>query len=272
MTVVVVALIALVSTVISVGLSAVLATRSEKQIAQLKATLESEREEQRRRSDAKAVLDRYRGPLLAAAFELGDRIDNIRNRGFLHYAQPGHPRREKARQSTIYRLAQYLGWREILRSQLQLLRFETQEDTRRVADLLTDVTRILARDDYGPHLMLWADEQRGIGELMTLHSAQDATVCLGFAGFLENYAKLARWLDPMADGLSSDEVLQSERCRLLQWALMGLVLALDEEETYGDAEALRRTREEIESTGDTVFAGRFGASFKLHLAAVGLAV
>ena len=36
-----------------------------------------------RRSDAKVVLDRYRGPLLDAAWQLGDRLDSIRHRGFL---------------------------------------------------------------------------------------------------------------------------------------------------------------------------------------------
>lgn len=35
-----------------------------------------------RRSDAKVVLDRYRGPLLDAAWQLGDRLDNIRNNQF----------------------------------------------------------------------------------------------------------------------------------------------------------------------------------------------
>jgi hypothetical protein len=38
--------------------------------------------EEERRSEAKVVLDRYRGPLLDAAWQLGDRVNNIRNRGF----------------------------------------------------------------------------------------------------------------------------------------------------------------------------------------------
>ena len=38
--------------------------------------------EEERRSETKVVLDRYRGPLLDAAWELGDRVNNIRNRGF----------------------------------------------------------------------------------------------------------------------------------------------------------------------------------------------
>ena len=39
--------------------------------------------DEERRSETKVVLDRYRGPLLDAAWQLGDRVNNIRNRGFL---------------------------------------------------------------------------------------------------------------------------------------------------------------------------------------------
>jgi len=51
---------------------------------------------EQRRSDAKAVLDRYREPLLDAAFQLGDRIDNLLNREFWTYLTPDSPRREEA--------------------------------------------------------------------------------------------------------------------------------------------------------------------------------
>jgi hypothetical protein len=45
-----------------------------------------------RRLDAKAVLDRYRGPLLDAAWQLGDRLENIRHGSFFDYLSQGSGR------------------------------------------------------------------------------------------------------------------------------------------------------------------------------------
>src|SRR5689334_10083219 len=90
-----------------------------------------EREEQRR-SDVKRVLDQYRGPLLVAASDLGHRIDNIRHGGFLSYLD-STDRGTDARHTTLFRFAQYFGWREILRTEVQLLRFGRDDDTRLVA-------------------------------------------------------------------------------------------------------------------------------------------
>jgi hypothetical protein len=53
-------------------------------VAQLKVKrLEQAAREEESRSEARIVLDRYRGPLLDAAWDLGDRIDNVVDRGFL---------------------------------------------------------------------------------------------------------------------------------------------------------------------------------------------
>jgi len=46
---------------------------------------EKESRLEERRSEAKVVLDRYRGPLLDAAWQLGDRVENIRKRDFLRF-------------------------------------------------------------------------------------------------------------------------------------------------------------------------------------------
>jgi hypothetical protein len=59
-----------------------------------------------RASEAKAVLDRYRGPLRSAAWELGDRIDNLRVRGFSTFTSRGHARARRARASTAFRFQQ----------------------------------------------------------------------------------------------------------------------------------------------------------------------
>jgi hypothetical protein len=63
---------------------------------------------------AKAELDRYREPLLFAANELGDRIDNIRNKEVLSYLGALDHRRELALHSTLFRFGQYFARLELL--------------------------------------------------------------------------------------------------------------------------------------------------------------
>lgn len=146
--------------------------------------LERQSKEEDRRSEAKVVLDRYRGPLLDAVWQLGARVDNIRNRGFFVYLSEGSDRAEHAKRATLFRFACYLGWREYVRSQVQLLRFENDEETRLAAAFLNDVTRVLSSDQVdGQWAMLWGDEQRGIGELMTDQPPSSSFIVRGYAAF-----------------------------------------------------------------------------------------
>jgi hypothetical protein len=54
-----------------------------------------------RQSKAKEVLDRCRGPLLDAAWLLGDRLDNIRHRRFFDYLREDSGREEDAKLTTL---------------------------------------------------------------------------------------------------------------------------------------------------------------------------
>jgi hypothetical protein len=159
-TALVVAIISGVVALVSAGFSAWTQLRVAK--------WESEGKAEDRRSAAKVALDKYRGPLLDAAWQLGDRLDSIRHRDFLAYMSEGSGREQDAKLTALFRFAHYFGWREFVRTEVQLLRFENEEDTRRVAGFLDDVTWVLASDEIdGGRAMLWTDEQRGIGELMT---------------------------------------------------------------------------------------------------------
>jgi hypothetical protein len=196
---------------------------------------ERESKAEERRSDAKIVLDRYRGPLLDAAWQLGDRVDNIRHRKFFSYLSDGSGREQDAKLTTLFRFAHYLGWREFVRSEVQLLRFENEDDTRLAAGFLNDVTWVLASDKLDKKwAMLWGDEQRGIGELMTEQPSGVRTIVRGHAAFYRDYDSVfARWMKRFAGDLFTSAAVTSNRLRLLQWALYGLVRQLDEEGAYG---------------------------------------
>jgi hypothetical protein len=185
------------------------------------------------RSEAKAVLDRYRGPLLDAAWQLGDRLHNIRKDKF--FAKSKCTGREKdAQLTTLFRFAYYLCWREFVRTQVQLLRFKKHKDTRMAAAFIGNFAWVLAADDLDEgRAVLWGDVQRGIGELMMEHPPGASPIFRGYASFLRDYEDVfACWMKRFAQDLFSPEAKDSNRLRLLQWALYGLVWHLDKERTY----------------------------------------
>lgn len=123
----------------------------------------------------------------------------------------------------MFRFAYYLGWREYVRTQVQLLRLENEEDTRRVVAFLNEVTRALASDrPDGQQAMAWSDEQRGIGKLMTEQQPGASFMVCGLTGFHRDYDKVfAEWMERFADGLYSLDVESGNRLRLVKWALYG---------------------------------------------------
>lgn len=162
-------------------------------------------------------------------------MDNIRHRKFFSYLSDGSGREQDAKLTTLFRFAHYLGWREFVRSEVQLLRFENEDDTRLAAGFLNDVTWVLASDKLDKKwAMLWGDEQRGIGELMTEQPSGVRTIVRGHAAFYRDYDSVfARWMKRFAGDLFTSAAVTSNRLRLLQWALYGLVRQLDEEGAYG---------------------------------------
>jgi hypothetical protein len=132
---------------------------------------------------AEDVLTRYREPLAAAAFDLQSRLYNILRLGFFGKFGKGE-RAEDALRTTLFRLAQYFGWTEILRRDIQFLSFPEDADTRRVADLQSGIARCFLSDEYGLAVMIWSDEQRAIGERMIVEE-HGKVLCMGYATFRE---------------------------------------------------------------------------------------
>lgn len=92
---------------------------SQSDLERLKAHLQREATEAERSYSAKAELDRFREPLLTAAYELGERIDNIRRRDFFAYLDVGEHRRVNTILSTLFRFSQYFGRVENLYSAIK---------------------------------------------------------------------------------------------------------------------------------------------------------
>ncbi|MGH2942711.1 MAG: hypothetical protein ACRDLN_08065 [Solirubrobacteraceae bacterium] len=207
--------------IVAAIVSAVVAIRQSRLQAEVQERTALMEREQR----AEEVLKRYREPLAAAAFDLQSRLYNILCLGFFDKFGGDHERCEIAENTTLFRLAQYLGWTEILRRDIQFLSFPEADDTRRVVELLWAVTRRLSSSVDDQAIMVWADEQRAIGERMIVEE-HAKVLCMGFARFHDEYAeRFAPWCERLRGELHA--ATGRDRLRDVQHLLCELVETLD---------------------------------------------
>ena len=208
--------IGLAGGVFAAVLSAWVALRQAK-MAQRVAELE-------RAERAEEVLKRYREPLAAAAFDLQSRLYNILRMDFFQKFGGGE-RSDEAMSSTLFRLAQYFGWSEILRRDIQFLSFPEDEDTMNVSDLQSQIAHCFLTDDHGHALMIWNDEQRALGELMIVEE-HGKVLCMGYARFRNDRdGAFEPWLKRLRTELPDPGA--RERLREVQHLLCELVETLD---------------------------------------------
>lgn len=210
------------------------------------ATVQAELEERRRQASKdellEQVMSRYREPLLRAAFDLQSRLYNIMKQNFLGiFARKGTPAEQAyARGNTLFVLAEYLGWVEILRRGVQFLDLGEVERNRELVERLEAISTTLAdsRALTDPCFRVFRGQQRAIGELMMDRSGSggqgDAGQCIGYAAFsarLAGDAEFARWFEQLSgdlDHLADDLAPGRERLVGLQRTLMDLIDFLDD--------------------------------------------
>jgi hypothetical protein len=85
--------------------------------------LEKQKRRQIKEELAEELLSRYRDPLLYSAFDLQSRLFNIINLNFFNrwYVRGTAAEKEYAVENTLYVIAEYLGWVEIFRRDIQFL-------------------------------------------------------------------------------------------------------------------------------------------------------
>jgi hypothetical protein len=215
--------------------------RVEERLTRLKSDLDTEVHRRRAEIDrelvAEDVLKRYREPLAAAAFDLQSRLYNILELDFMGLWGGSHARAEDAIRTTLFRLAQYFGWTEILRRNIQFLSFPEAAETRRVTQLQQQITRSFLTHEPGEALMIWSDEQRAIGERMIVEEHGDV-LCMGFAGFRDACdGPFSTWCERLKDEIG--EPSAQERMREVQNRLCDLVRTLDPGELRYRADQLK---------------------------------
>lgn len=190
-----------------------------------------------RRVQTLDVMARYQDPLLWAVFDLRSRLFNIVANEFLgKYRATGGHEWEYAQRNTLFVIAEYLGWVEILRRGVQFLDLGDDGRNRKLVQLIHGITRAFARSSLNDAaLRLYRGEQRAIGELMisTDRLEDGMSGCMGYAAFcsrLESDEQFTYWFQGLQAGiedLAARDAARTERLVALQNRLTDLIDFLD---------------------------------------------
>ena len=228
-------LAAIIAVLVSV-FSAVISIYGQTRTTILEHRLVRQREAESREEQTKALIARYRNPLLRAAYNLQSRLYNIVQLDFYskHYGEVAADQ-EYAVKNTLYVVGEYLGWVEILRRDVQFLDLGDIEANRQLETLMGAITEIFLSDEIEPAFRLFRGEQRAAGEVMLLHrhsGEKAAYECLGYSEFVaklddEHFAHWFARLEESIRLLICEPRQHLQRLTQLQHALVDLIDFLD---------------------------------------------
>jgi len=212
-------------------------------------------------------MGRYRDSLLWAAFDLQGRLWNIlygyevdragSGRGFVRalLLEGSKQQAVYARYSTAYLFAEYLGWADIFRRDIQFLDVGGSDRNLRVMLALSHISRTLGFGSHtsGRAFRVLRVNQRAIGELMIpAESKPGERWCIGYAEFCRRISEdgeFRGWVEELIAGVdlaASEPAEASDRMIELQHQLISLIDLLDPQGIrFPVAERSRFVRDEV---------------------------
>jgi hypothetical protein len=228
--------VAFISGAVSLA-AAMIALWSGRSVARLSSKLEEQRLQASKREQAEELRARYRDPLSGAVFDLQSRLYNIVAQDFLvRYVCDGVSSRAYAIENTLYVLAQYLAWVEIIRREIQFLDLGEEVADREWLAALEGVRDTLARDDIDPLLRVFRGDQRAIGEIVTVETqgpnGSQRLQSMGYAQFVDRLGtpSFVRWFSRLqrdVELLAAEPYAHLERVLLLQNKLTDVLEIFD---------------------------------------------
>ena len=199
--------------------------------------LQMERHLQSKTEKTEEIISRYREPLLLAANSLQSRFHNAVGGDYLHkFLHCGDPEQERyARDFTVYAIAEYLCWVEIIRRDLRFLDLGSEERSREFNRHLEGVSWVFLdiHEHLQPQFRLFRGQQRAIGELMMVTTSSGNTDCMTYPAFvskLDNDPEFAKWFKRLrqdVDMFLTHDWQGNIRQVHVQWALIDLIDFLD---------------------------------------------
>lgn len=226
---------AIIAAIVAV-ISAVISIYGQTRIAQLADRLAKQREAESREAQTATLMSRYRDPLLRSAIDLQSRLYNIHQNRFLERFYRESPSAQSyALYNTLYVVAEYLGWVEILRREIQFLDLGDLELNRRLSELLASINQAFGRYKLGGNFRLFNGEQRAIGEIMTIPRSSSEVIgydCIGYATFVKKMSdpEFASWFARLRDDIdmiANAPKVDFERLVLIHGRLIDLIDFLD---------------------------------------------
>jgi hypothetical protein len=136
--------------------------------------------------------------------------------------------------NTLFLVAQFFAWLEILRLDMQFLDLGEIEETALLSQRLSRVTDIFASTSrYQDDFYIYRGEQRAMGELLVITRAvateQSRLECMGYAGFVGHYDNpaFAAWFERFRLAIATLPSSRADRLRDIQNALIDLIEFLD---------------------------------------------
>jgi hypothetical protein len=252
-------------TVISAGLSltgalvaGIMANRSARQAHELDRRKRHEEQQE----VAERILGQYRDPLLDAANTLQARLFNIVAQRYLErYLHCGNPDEERyARDYTVFAIAEYLCWVEILRRELRFLDLGDVKRNRRLLAHLTRTQVTFQSEKIIGTFRVFRGRQRAIAELMMVPTNAPEgprSECLGYAQFtrrLDTDPEFVAWFGQLREDVMETERTppdQRTRAVLLQRDLIDLIDFLDPDEVRLPAQLRKRLPEPADAPEPT---------------------
>jgi hypothetical protein len=203
--------VAFISGLVAIG-SALLSSYAAIKATRMQYELELRRSKFDRSTAVEEVMSRFRDPLIRAAVDLQGRIYSIVTTDYIprHINTDDPELARYARNSTLFRLAEYFGWLEVLRRGVQFLDFGNEDKSRELNILLYRIGFALANRHRFPNstFRLFRDEQRAIGELMleALPGDSRGYRCMGYARFVERFegdSSFSRWFDRLVGDIDA---------------------------------------------------------------------
>ncbi len=214
--------------------------QQKKQLIALQHKLEQESKKQTKEQLVKELIGKYREPLLTAAFDLQSRIYNIVEINFLdnYYINGTKLEKEYASDNTLYVIAEYFGWVEIIRREIQFLNLIEVIENRKFLQLINQINQRFLEGRIDRTFRIFRGEQRAIGEIMmtplSANNNSPSRECIGYATFVlkQKDPDFSCWFEKLRQDievLANEPGKHSQRLIKLQHALVELIDFLDPE-------------------------------------------
>ena len=214
-------------------ISAIFSIYGQVRTTRLQHQLVQQREVQSQETKATEILAKYRDPLLRAAYDLQSRLYRLLSGTFLgtSFSKITKWERTYLFQNTMYILAEYLGWVEILLREVRFFDLGNVKANRRLAELMESITEIFFEDSPEDPFRLLRGEQRAIGEIM-IAPGTHAPECIGYATFVQKLKEpdFKRWFRNLHKDIEKfirEPTVARKRTARLQHALVDLIDFLD---------------------------------------------